>query len=181
MRVQFSHNEITEIRSDGLASVMLVIGIFITGQGILYGLISIITYLVAGWLLPYSLPVICLGGIVMIYGLIRTKRGSSETKSSVKTALVKSGCGSLAGGVLAVIVFALGQEILGGGHWSFQFFIITIPIPLFFGLSAGGLCGLIAGRKWKNNQAAFAAGAVPGFIISFLYIMGFILSLSGVL
>ena len=181
MNVQNTQNEIIEIRPDRMASVMLVIGIFILGQGVIYGLISIITYLVAGWLLPYSLPVICLGGIVMIYGLIRTKRGSSETNKKVTAALVKSGSGAIAGGVLSVIVFIIGQVILFGGHWSVAFFVITIPVPLFFGLSAGGLCGLIVGNKWKNNQAAFAGGAIPGLIISSLYILAFVLSLSGVL
>jgi hypothetical protein len=73
----------------------------------------------------------------------------------------------------------IAEVIAGGGYWSVQFFFITIPVPLFFGISAGGIGGLILGNKWKNNKAAFVGGAIAGVLTSFLYILFFILILYG--
>lgn len=172
--------EMDETRPDKMASGMLIIGIFIVCQYILYRIISIIIYRVDGWLLPNILPVVFLGGIGIVYGLFRIARGSSVTKQYVKAELIKSRNGAIAGGAVAFIVMIIAQEILGGGYWSVDFFIITIPGPLFFGISAGGIIGLMIGNKWKNNKAAFVGGAIPGVFISSLYILFFVLSLSGV-
>ncbi len=159
---------------------MLIIGIFIVCQYILYSIISIIIYRVAGWLLPSNiLPFVFLGGIGIVYGLFRTVRGNSVTKQYVKAALKKSGNGAIAGSAITLVVMIIAQEILGGGYWTVEFFIITIPGPLFFSISAGGISGLILGNKWKNNKAAFVGGAIAGVIPSFLYILFFVLSLSG--
>jgi hypothetical protein len=179
MRSLNKQTELDETKPDRLASAMLIIGIFIVCQYILHSIISIIIYRFDGWLLPNILPLIFLGGIGIVYGLFRIIRGRLVTKQYVKAALIKSGNGAIAGSAITLVVMIIAQVILGGGYWSVDFFFITIPIPLFFGITAGGIGGLIIGNKWEKNKAAFIGGAIAGLIIPFLYILFFILSLSG--
>jgi hypothetical protein len=177
MSLQNKQTELDDTKPDRLASAILIIGIFIVSQFVLY---DIIIYRVGGWLLPtYFLPFIFLGGIGIVFGSFRTVRGSSVTKQYVKSALIKSGIGAIAGSAITLVVMIIAQEIVGGGYWSVEFFFITIPVPLFFGISAGGISGLIVGNKWKNNKAAFVGGTIAGLITSFLFILFLILILYG--
>ncbi|OGO66176.1 MAG: hypothetical protein A2030_01950 [Chloroflexi bacterium RBG_19FT_COMBO_50_10] len=177
MSLQNKQTELEKTRPDRLAATMLILGILIVCQIVLF---SIIIYIVAGHPPPpYMLPFVFLGGIGMVYGSFRTIRGSSVTKQFVKAALTKSGSGAIAGSVTTIVLTIIAQVIAGGGYWSVQFYFITIPVPLFFGISAGGISGLILGNKWKNKKAAFVGGAIAGGITSVLYILFLVLILWG--
>jgi hypothetical protein len=147
---------------------MLIIGIFIVCQFALYGIIFSYS---GGWLLPsYLLPFVFLGGIGIVYGLFRTVRGSSVTKQYVKATLINMRNGALAGSATAIVVITIVQ-VIGIGyfpHWTF--FFLAIPGGLFFGIAPGGISGLILGKIWKNNKAAFVGGAIAGAITSFCII-----------
>jgi hypothetical protein len=94
MRLQNKQTELDEARPDRLASPMLIIGIIIVNQFVLYG---IIFYIVGGWLLPpYILPFIFVGGIGIVYGSFRIVRGRSVTKEFVRATLIKMRNGAIA-------------------------------------------------------------------------------------
>ena len=168
MSLQNKQNELDETKPDRPATAMLIIGIFIVCQFALYGIIFSYS---GGWLLPsYLLPFVFLGGIGIVYGLFRTVRGSSVTKQYVKATLINMRNGALAGSATAIVVITIVQ-VIGIGyfpHWTF--FFLAIPGGLFFGISPGGLSGLILGKIWKNNKAAFVGGAFAGAITSFCII-----------
>jgi ABC-type Co2+ transport system permease subunit len=168
MSLQNKQTEIDETKPDRLAAAMLIIGIFIVCQYIVY---NIVLNIAGGELLPaYILPFFFLGGIGIIYGSFRTLRGSSVTKQFVKAAIIKSWYGAIAGGVTTFVGMIIAYEIVGGGYWSVQFFFILIPLQLFFGISAGAISGLILGNKRKNNKAALVGGAIVGVITSSLFL-----------
>ena len=174
-------NELDETRPDRLASAMLIIGLIMVCSFVLY---SIIFYLVGGWLLPpHILPLIVLGGISIAYGSFRTVRGGSVTKQFVKATLIKMRNGAIAGSAIAFVVLQIAQVSANHDSWYNWFngvipsLIIDIPGALFFGISAGGIGGLILGNIWKNNKAAFVGGAIAGVITSFLFILNYIRSL----
>jgi hypothetical protein len=136
---------------------MLIIGIIIVNQFVLYG---IIFYIVGGWLLPpHILPFIFVGGIGIVYGSFRTVRGSSVTKQFVKATLIKMRNGAIAGSAIAFVVLQIAQVSANHDSWYnwlngvIPSLIIDIPGALFFGISAGGIGGLILGNIWKNNKA----------------------------
>ena len=167
--------ESDESRPDSVASAILVMGIVIVCQFALY---SIIFYIMGGWLLPpYILPSIFLGGIGIVYGSFRTVRGTSVTQQLVKATLIKMRNGAIAGSTTAFVVILIAQVIAANGYWVVELLIITIPGALFFGISPGGIGGLILANRWKNNKAAFVGGAIIGVTTSFLYISIYIRSL----
>lgn len=175
MSLHIKQTELNETRPDRFASAMLIIGIIIVCQFILY---SIIFRIVGGWLLPpFILPSIFLGGIGIVYGSFRTIRGSSVTKQFVKATLIKMRNGSIAGSATALVVITIAQVIAFGGFAVVPFLFIAIPGALFFGIAPGGISGLILGKIWKNNKAAFVGGAIAGVITSFLYILNYVRSL----
>ena len=158
-----------ETQPDKLASTLLIIGTIIVCSFVLY---SIIFRLVGGWRLPpFILPSIVLGGIGIVYGSFRTVRGSSVTKQFVKATLIKMRNGAIAGSAMAFVVITIAQVIVGEGFWAVPFLFIAIPGALFFGISAGGIGGLILGNIWKNNKAIFVGGAIAGVMTSFLFIL----------
>lgn len=174
------HNKLTDLeetRPDRLASAILIIGIIIVCEVVLYRLIS---YIVGIWRQPYVLPLIVLGGIGIVYGSFRTARGSSATKQLVKATLLKMRNGALAGSATAFVVLQMAQVAANHDSWSnwlngfIPSLIIDIPGALFFGISAGGIGGLILGKMWKNNSAAFVGGAIAGGITSLLFIVNYI-------
>ena len=176
MKMNFRNKptELDESRPDRLASLMLIIGIIIVSQFVLYG---IIFYIVAGWPLPpYILPFIFVGGISIIYGSFRIVRESSVTKEFVKATLIKMQNGAIAGSAIAFVVLQIAQVSTNHDSWSnwlngvIPSLIIDIPGALFFGISPGGIGGLILGNSWNNNKAAFVGGAIAGITTSFLYI-----------
>jgi len=71
---QNKQTELDETQPDRLASALLIIGILIVCQVVLYRIIS---YIVGIWRQPYILPLIVLGGIGIVYGSFRTVRGGS--------------------------------------------------------------------------------------------------------
>lgn len=153
---------------------MLILGIIIVSQFVLY---SIKFYIVGGWLLPpYTLPFIFLGGIGIVYGSCRTVRGTSVTKELVQATLIKMQVGAIAGSATAFVVILIAQVTTANGFWVVELLIIAIPGALFFGISAGGIGGLILGNIWNNNKAAFVGGAITGVTTSFLYISIYIRS-----
>ena len=175
MNLRNKPTELDESRPDRLASSMLIIGIIIVSQFVLY---SIIFYIVGGWLLPpYMLPFIFVGGIGIIYGSFRIVRGSSVTKEFVKATLIKMRIGAIAGSATAFVVILIAQVTTANGYWVVELLIIAIPGALFFGISPGGIGGLILGNSWNNNKAAFVGGAIAGITTSFLYISIYIGSL----
>jgi len=153
---------------------MLIIGIIIVSQFVLY---SIIFYIVGGRLPPDILPFIFVGGIGIIYGSFRIVRGSSVTKEFVKATLIKMRAGAIAGSATAFVVILIAQVTTANGYWVVELLIIAIPGALFFGISPGGIGGLILGNSWNNNKAAFVGGAIAGTTTSFLYISIYIRSL----
>ena len=168
MSLQNTQTELDETMPDRLASALLIIGICIVCQFALYGIIFRIT---GGWILPpLILPSIFLGGIGIVYGSYRTVRGSSVTKQFVKAALIKMRNGAIAGTSTALVVITIAQVIVGGGFYIVPFLFIAIPGALFFGISAGGISGLILGYLLKNNKAAFVGGTIAGGITSSLFI-----------
>jgi hypothetical protein len=177
MSLQNKQTELDETRPDRLASAILVIGIFIVCQVVLYRIIS---YIVGIWRQPFILPLIFLGGISIAYGSFRTVRGSSATKQFVKAALIKTRSGALAGSAIAFVVLQIARVSVNHDSWInwlngvIPSLIIDIPGALFFGISAGGIGGLILGSIWKNNKAPFVGGAVAGVITSFLFILNYI-------
>jgi hypothetical protein len=168
-------NELNETRPDRMATAILVIGLVMACSFILYGGIY---FLLGGWpLLPYILPLILLGGIGIIYGVVRTVRGSSATKQSVKATLIKMRNGAIAGSAVALVELLIAQASTNHDSWFnwfnalIPYLIIDIPGALFFGVSAGSFGGLILGSIWKNKKAVFVGGAIAGGIISFLYLL----------
>ena len=175
MSLQNKQTELDETRPDRLASAILIIGIIIVCQVVLYG---IIFRIVGGWLLPpFILPSIFLGGIGIVYGSLRTVRGTSVTKQFVRAILIKMRNGAIAGSATALVVITIAQVIVGEGFWVVPFLFIAIPGALFLGISPGGISGLILGFIWKNNKAAFVGGASTGIITSFLYVLSYFRSL----
>jgi hypothetical protein len=178
MSLQNKQTELDETRPDRLASAILIIGIITVCCFVLY---SIIFYIVGGRILPpRSLPFIFLGGISIVYGSFRTVKGSSATKQFVKTTLIKIRSGALAGCAIAFLVLQIARVSVNHDSWSNWFngvipsLIIDIPGALFFGISAGGIGGLILGSIWKNNKATFVGGAIAGVITSSLFILNYI-------
>ena len=143
-----------ETRPDRLASAMLIIGIVIVCQVVIY---VVIFYIVGGRLPLYILPLIILGGIGMASGSFRTVRGSSVTKQFVKATLIKMRSGAIAGSTTAFVVLQIAQVAANHASWHnwvngvIPGLIIAIPGALFFGISAGSIGGLILGKIWKNN------------------------------
>ena len=168
MSLQNKQTELDETQPDKLASAMLIIGMIIVYSFVLYRIIS---YIVGIWRQPYILPLIFLGGIGIVYGSFRTVRGSSVTKQFVKATLIKMRNGAIAGSAMAFVVITIAQVIVGEGFWAVPFLFIAIPGALFFGISAGGIGGLILGNIWKNNKAIFVGGAIAGVMTSFLYLL----------
>ena len=168
MSLQNKQTELDETQPDKLASAMLIIGMIIVYSFVLYRIIS---YIVGIWRQPYILPLIFLGGIGIVYGSFRTVRGSSVTKQFVKATLIKMRNGAIAGSAMAFVVITIAQVIVGEGFWAVPFLFIAIPGALFFGISAGGIGGLILGNIWKNNKAIFVGGAIAGVITSLLYLL----------
>jgi hypothetical protein len=177
MSLQNKQTELNETRPDRLASAMLIIGIFIVCQVVLYRIIS---YIVGIWRQPFILPLIVLGEIGIVYGSFKTVRGSLVTKQFVKAALIKIRSGAIAGSAIAFVVLQIAQVSANHDSWYNWFngvipsLIIDISGALFFGISAGGIGGLILGNIWKNNKAAFVGGAIAGVITSFLFILNYI-------
>ena len=177
MSLQNKKTKLDETRPDRLASAMLIIGMIIVCQVVLYRIIS---YIVGIWRQPYILPLIILGGIGIVYGSFRTVKGSSVTKQFVKATLIKIRSGAIAGSATAFVVLQIAQVSANHDSWFngvIPFLIIDIPGALFFGISAGGIGGLILGNIWKNNKAAFVGGAIAGVITSFLFILNYVRSL----
>jgi hypothetical protein len=181
MSLQNKQTELDEARPDRLAFVMLIIGIIAVCSFVLY---SIIFYIAGGWLLPpYILPFIFLGGIGIIYGSFRIVRGSLVTKQFVNATLIKMRNGAIAGSATALVVLQIARVSVNHDSWQNWFngvipsLIIDIPGALFFGISAGGIGGLILGNIWENNKAAFVGGVIAGVTTSFLYISIYIRSL----
>ena len=175
MNLRNKPTELDESRPDRLASSMLIIGIIIVSQFVPY---SIIFYIVGGQLPPpYILPFIFVGGIGIIYGSFRIVRGSSVTKESVKATLIKMRAGAIAGSATAFVVILIAEVTAANGYWVVELLIIAIPGALFFGISPGGIGGLILGNSWNNNKAAFVGGASTGLISSFLYVLSYLRSL----
>ena len=85
--------------------------------------------------------------------------------------------GAIAGSATAFVVILLAQVTAANGYWVVELLIIAIPGALFFGISPGGIGGLILGNSWNNNKAAFVGGAIAGITTSFLYISIYIRSL----
>jgi len=177
MSLQNKQTELDETRPDKLASAMLIIAIFIVCQVVLYRIIS---YIVGIWRQPFILPLIVLGGISIAYGTLRTVKGSSATKHFVKAALIKIRSGALAGSAIAFVVLQIARVSANHDSWYnwlngvIPSLIIDVPGALFFGISAGGIGGLILGSIWKNNKATFVGGAIAGVITSFLFILNYI-------
>jgi hypothetical protein len=174
MSLQNKQTELGETRPDRMASALLIIGIIIVCQVVLYRIIS---YIEGIWRQPYILPLIFLGGIGIVYGSFRTVKGSSVTKQFVKATLIKMRIGAIAGSAPAFVVIIIAQVIANGGFYLVPILFIAIPGALLFGVSAGGISGLILGNIWKNNKAAFVGGASAGLITSFLYILFYFRSL----
>src|SRR4030043_1763607 len=150
MCLQNKQTELDETKPDRMASAMIIIGVCIVCQVVLYGIIS---YIVGKWPLPpFLLPSIFLGGISIVYGRFRTVRGSSSTKQFVKATLIKMRNGAIAGSATAIVVITIVQIIAFGYFVFVSFFFLAIPGGLFFGISPGGLSGLILGKIWKNNK-----------------------------
>jgi hypothetical protein len=90
--------------------------------------------------------------------------------------------GATAGSAIAFVVLQIARVSVNHDSWFnwlngvVPSLIIDIPGALFFGISAGGIGGLILGNIWKNNKAAFVGGACAGLITSFLYILNYIRS-----
>ena len=177
MSLQNRQTELDETRPDRLASAMLIIGAITVCQVVLYRIIS---YMVGISRQSYILPLIFLGGIGIVYGSFRTVRGSSVTKQCVKATLIKTRSGAVAGSAIAFVVLQIAQVSANHDSWSNWFngvipsLIIDIPAALFFGISAGGIGGLILGNIWKNSKAAFVGGAIAGAITSFFFILNYI-------
>ena len=168
-------NELNETRPDRLATAILGIGLVMACSSILYGGIYL---LLGGWAqLPYILPLIFLGGIGIIYGAVRTVRGSSATKQSVKATLIKMRNGAIAGSAVALVILQIVYASSNHASWYNWFqgliptLIIDIPGALIFGISAGSIGGMILGSLWKNKKAVFVGGAIAGGIFSFLYLL----------
>ena len=175
MNLQNKQTKLDETRPDRLASAMLIIGIIVVCSFVLY---SIIFYIVGGWALPpYILPSIFLCGIGVVYGSFRIVRGSSVTKQLVKAQLNKTGIGAIVGSAAAFVVILVAQVTAANGYWVVGLLIIAIPGALFFGISAGGIGGLLLGNILKNNKAAFVGGASAGVITSFLFFLFYFRSL----
>ena len=181
MSLHNKQTKLDETRPDRLASAMLIIGIILVCSFVLY---SIIFYIAGGWILPRRILLfIFLGGISIAYGSFRTVRGGSVTKQFVKATLIKMRNGAIAGSAIAFMVLQIAQVSANHDSWYNWFngvipsLIIDIPGALFFGISAGGIGGLILGNIWKNNKAAFVGGAIAGVTISFLFILNYIRSL----
>ena len=175
MNLRNKPTELDESRPDRLASSMLIIGIIIVCQAVIYG---IIFRIMGGWLLsPYILPSIVLGGISIVYGSLRTVRGTSVTKQFARAILIKMRNGAIAGSATALVMITIAQVIVGKGFWVVPFLFIAIPGALFLGISPGGISGLILGFIWKNNKAAFVGGAIAGITTSFLYLSIYIRTL----
>ena len=168
-------NELNETRPDWMATAILGIGLVMACSFILYGGIYL---LLGGWpQLPYILLLIFLGGIGIIYGAVRTVRGNSATKQSVRATLIKMRNGAIAGSAVAFVEFQIVHASLNHAswyNWSNGFIpslFVDIPGALIFGLSAGSVGGLILGRIWNNKKAVFVGGAIAGGILCFLYLL----------
>ena len=175
MSLPNKNNELDETRADRIATAILVIGIVMACSFIPY---SFIYFILGGWPhLASILPVIFLGGIGIIYGVVRTVRGNSATKQSVKATLIKMRNGAIAGSVVALAEFQI--VYASSNHDSLSNWvngliptlIINIPGALIFGVSAGSLGGMILGRLWKNKKAVFIGGAIAGGIFCLLYLL----------
>jgi hypothetical protein len=168
MSLHNKQTKLNETKPDRLASAMLIIGIFIVCQFALYGIIFSYS---GGLLLPsYLLPFVFLGGIGIVYGLFRTVRGGSVTRQYVKATLINMTNGAIAGSATAIAVITIIQ-VIGIGyfpHWTF--FFLAIPGGLFFGITPGGISGLILGKIWKNKKTIFVGSAISGAITSFCII-----------
>jgi len=168
MCLQNKQTELDETKPDRMASAMIIIGVCIVCQVVLYGIIS---YIVGKWPLPpFLLPSIFLGGISIVYGRFRTVRGSSSTKQFVKATLINMRNGAIAGSATAIVVTTIVQVIAFGYFAFVPFFFLAIPGGLFFGISPGGISGLLLGKIWKNKKATFVGGAIAGAITSFCFI-----------
>jgi hypothetical protein len=168
-------NELNGTRPDRIATAILVIGLVMACSFIPYG---VLYFILGGWpLLPYILPVIFLGGIGIIYGAVRTVRGNSATKQSVKATLIKIRNGAIAGSAVAFVMLQIASASSNHASWYNWFnglipsLIIDIPGALIFGVSAGSIGGMILGSIWKNKKAEFVGGAIAGGIFSFLYLL----------
>ena len=168
-------NELNETRPDRMATVILGIGLIMACSFIPYGVVYL---LLGGWpQLPYILPGIFLGGILIIYGTLRTGRGNAATKQSVKATLIKMRNGAIAGSAVALVELLIAQT--AGNHDSWlnwfnaliPYLIIDIPGSLIFGVSAGSIGGMILGTIWKNKKAVFIGGAIAAGIMSLLYLL----------
>ena len=181
MSLQNKQTELDETRPDKLASAMLIIGIIMVCSFVLY---SVIFYIAGGWILPRRILLfIFLGGMSIAYGSFRTVRGSSVTKQFVNATLIKTRSGAVAGSAAAFVVLQIARVSVNHDSWInwlngvIPSLFIDIPGALFFGISAGGIGGLILGSIWKNNKATFIGGAIAGVISSFLFILNYIRSL----
>jgi cation transport ATPase len=181
MSLSNTKNDLNKIRPDRLASAFLIIGLLLSCST---ALIGVIYFIVGGWP-PASLvlPFILLGGVSIIYGLVRTVRGRSATKQSVKAALIKLRNGAIAGSTIAFLAIQIAQNAGNQGSWHnfvyglISHLIIAIPGALFFGISAGGIGGLILGNVLKSNKAAFLGGVIGGGTTSIWYLLNYFHSL----
>ena len=170
---QNKQTELDETQPDRLACALLIIGILIVCQVVLYRIIS---YIVGIWRQPYILPLIFLSGISIVYGSFRIVRGSSVTKQFVKATLIKMRNGAIAGSATAFVVILIAQVTAIGGFYVVPILFIGLPGALFFGISAGGIGVLILGNIWINSKAPFFGGAIAGAIPSFLWMLFYLRS-----
>jgi len=177
MSLSNTKNELNESRPDRLASAFLIMGLLLACSFVLYG---VIFFIVGGWPPPpHVLPIILLGGASIIYGSVRTVMGSLATKQSVEAALMTLRNGAIAGSAIAFVVIQIAQNAGNQGSWhNFVYgivshLIIGIPGALFFGISAGGIGGLILGNVLKSSKAAFLGGVIGGATTSILYLLNY--------
>jgi hypothetical protein len=177
MRLSDMKNDWNKIRPDRLAAAFLIIGLLTACSFAFFGFIY---FIVGGWPpASHVLPFILLGAVSIMYGSVRTVRGNSATKQSVKAALVKLRNGAIAGSTIAFIAIQIAQNAGNQGSWhNFVYglvshLIIAIPGALFFGISAGGIGGLILGYVLRSNKAAFIGGFIGGATTSILYLLNY--------
>jgi len=175
MSLQNKKNESDDTRPDRLLGALLIASLILFCSLFFLGMV----FFIMKGSPPFKrtfLPLILLSGVGVLIGWLRIRRGSPGTKQFVKTGLMHLMDGTLGGSAGSLAVLLIAQASTNHASWYNWFnglipgLILALPSALFFGISAGGPGGLIAGSVWKDRKAAWISGMLVGISITIAFI-----------
>lgn len=161
--------ELNNTKPDRLPSALLVSGFILAS---LFGAYSIVIFFAGGRYLPHLfLPLILLGGLGILVGAFRARRGNPGTKQQFRTTSRIIRKGMVAGCIAAFGVYLVLQSKDLNSSWILAFSLLSIIWSLLFGIPFGGMGGMLLASIWKNRLAPTIGGASAGAIIALTWML----------